>query len=161
VSQARVNAGRIAACLIVVVGLLVWSGLYAFADNSVSRHSNHQTINVDISRSGNTFTCHARNVVDPDISDAQFSSILVSVVCQYKAGGNWFDFERAPANSTTQRSVEESYTDNPCTASDGGANLANGPHSIRAQADGYWQGDVKFAFGRPVNTTKPFPVANC
>jgi hypothetical protein len=161
-SSKRFGPRRVSLPLLCIIASVVTLGtaLNAIADNNVVEHKNRQTVRSTIDKSGNTFTCFGRNTVDPGFS---ISSVVVSTVCQYKSGGNWHDFERPPSNGeSVVRIAEETYTDNPCTGTDGGANLGNGLYPIRGQADGYYTiGDAKYPFGNPVHTTNPFYQANC
>jgi hypothetical protein len=135
----------------------------ALAANTVTQTSNGNTLTVTIGHSGNTFTCSATNRRSTGV---QVDYMLVSVVCQYRDGaGNWHSFETAVANHCNDcANVSKTYTDNPCTSSDGGANLPAGTWRIRGRADGYYiNNGVRHDWGDggALVTTSTYPSASC
>jgi hypothetical protein len=135
----------------------------ALAANSVTSTSNGNTLTATVGHSGNDFSCSGTNRRS---TGASVDFILASAVCQYQDGsGNWHSFETAPANDCSNcAAVSVTYSDNPCTGSDGGANLPAGTWKIRGRADGYYiDSGVRHDWGNSgaLVTTATYPTASC
>ncbi len=147
--------------VVIVLGLTS----LALAANSVTFTDGGNKVTATVGHSGNDFTCSGTNQRSNGDS---VPLILVSAVCQYRDNLQvWHDFETAPSNSTAGAAVSVTYTDNPCTASDGGADLPAGTWKIRGQADGRYEQPLgtNHPFNGPdqsgIATTATYPVANC
>ena len=153
----RIRVGIVLSAAVAMVGA---TGGIALADHDVFLNRNHQSMHVWITKSGNTFTCHATNQdLDPDIEYV----VLVSYICQYRWNGQWWDFEHPDNNRDVDGFVGGNYTDNPCGGVDGGANLPSGDWKIRAQGDGWttWSDGETHQFGAPLATSATYYEAHC
>ena len=160
-----IRLSRMRRALAASLALIVCAALAtaALAANSVTQTSDGNTLTASVGHSGNDFSCSGTNRRS---TGASVPFILVSAVCQYQdLAGSWHSFATAPANDCGPcASVSVTYRDNPCTSSDGGANLPAGTWRIRGRADGYYINNGArhdWGDGGALVTTATYPTASC
>lgn len=133
------------------LGLVLAGAMGAYAANQIDTNNDTDEgmrVTTTLLRDGKEFTCRGRT---DRTNGGSANYIYVTTVCQFKYGNDWVDFGEPKKLQAyyTDTSGNETYVDNPCSASDGGMNLAPGDWKIRAQADGFWStgGDIHRFFG--------------